>query len=343
MLIHDFAVATSRTVTPEGFLRVRARIGRTGVHLYRAAELGTPVGYAPDDAIRVLRTPDEVFGDAAMASFAGKPVTDGHPPTMVDATNWKRYAVGQSGADVVRDGDHLATDLLITDIAAVKRVEAGALLSNGYLADFEFTPGTTAAGEAYDAVQSNIRGNHIALVDAGRCGESCRIDDAAVQDCGCGTGLVLLELDGIELQVGSDAVAGAEALRRKIEARDGTIAALTARLSDTTVLDELVADRAAVLERARLTLGAAFAPKGLSTGAIRRAVVAKALGTDLTGRSDAYVGAAFDALGVADPALNPLATHLAAFNPRQHGESARRDRDQFLTHAWKGDQPDGAR
>lgn len=341
MLIHDSAAATSRALTPEGFLRVRARIGRSGLHLYRADELGNPAGFAPDDTIRVYRSPDEVFGAPSMASFSAKPVTDDHPPAMVDATNWKRYAVGQSGPEVVRDGDHLATDLLITDADAVKRVEAGAQLSNGYLADFDFTPGTTPEGEAYDAVQSNIRGNHIALVAAGRCGDTCRVGDRSGADCGCRPApLTAVTVDGLAIEVASASAATLDQLRERIEAKDAAIAALTARMADAGSLDALVADRVLVIERAKSVLGAAFDPRGLATGEIRRAVVGRCLGPDMAGRSETYVFAAFDALGAMDASRNPLARHLAA-TVHGGGEAARRARDRFLSEAWKGETLNG--
>ena len=179
MLLCDSAQTVSRERTPEGFLRIRARIARVGVHDYKAGEIGGPPGASPDKIVRVYRPVGAVFDPASMASFAAKPVTLDHPPAMVDSANWKRFAVGHSGAAVSREGDHLAADLIITDAAAVARAEAGAELSNGYWADFVFTPGWTSSGEPYDAVQRNIRGNHIALVDSGRCGPSCRLDGAA--------------------------------------------------------------------------------------------------------------------------------------------------------------------
>ena len=341
MLIHDTATAAAGCPTPEGFLRVRARIGRSGIHLYRAAELGTPAGFAPDDTIRVYRPADEVFGAESMASFSAKPVTDGHPPAMVDATNWKRYAVGQSGPEVVRDGDHLSTDLLITDADAVTRVEGGAQLSNGYLADFDFTPGTTPEGEDYDAVQSNIRGNHIALVAAGRCGGTCRVGDRSVADCGCRPApLTAVTVDGLAIEVASASAGALDQLRERIEAMDAAIAALTAQLANGESLDALVADRVLVIDRAKAVLGAAFDPRGIATGEIRRAVVGRCLGRDLAGRSDTYVTAAFDALGAMDAARNPLASHLAA-TVHGSGEAARQSRDRFLSQAWKGETLNG--
>lgn len=308
MFIRDAAAATSREVTPEGFLRVRARIGRAGLHSYRASELGSPAGFAPDATLRVWRPAEEVFDPASMASFAGKPVTDGHPPVMVDAGNWKRYAIGHCGGSVERDAEnHLVTDLLVADAAGAERALAGAELSNGYHADFVFEPGVTPEGEPYDAIQKNIRGNHVALVAAGRCGSTCRVGDEAPAEppCSCG------------------------------ETPPAT--------PDPALLDGLVQDRLAVLDGARHLIGASFDGRGRSTAEIRRLAVARALGQErVDGRDDAYCAAAFDTLLAGRRPGNPLATQLAASARRgpETSAGALAARNHHLTHAWKGD-PEG--
>lgn len=343
MLIHDTATAAARTRTPEGFLKVRARIARTGIHLYRAGELGAPDAWDRDGTVRVYRPPEAVFDPEAMRSFALRPVTDEHPPAMVDATNWKRYAVGQSGAAVERDGDHLVADLLITDAEAVRRAEDGAELSNGYLADFDFTPGTTPDGESYDAAQSNIRGNHIALVTAGRCGASCRVGDATGADCGCGLPLSVT-VDGIAVETTAQGAAALERLKLAVEAKDGAIAALMkaaldVRATDEAAIEKRAAERTAVLDAARSILGSAIRFDGQTTSDIRREIVKRLLGTDLAERGDAYVAAAFDTLmATRGPGANPLALHLASpVLDGQDRDAARRGRDRFLNTAWKGE------
>lgn len=318
MFIRDAAAATSHDVTPEGFLRVRARIGRAGLHDYRAEELGNPAGFRPGQTVRVYRPPEEVFDPASMASFQAKPVTDDHPPQMVDARNWKRYAIGHSGQAVSRDGDHLATDLLIADAEAAGRALGGAELSNGYHADFVFGAGTTPDGDPFDAVQRNIRGNHIALVDAGRCGGSCRIGDPSA-DRACGST--------------EDSAAG------EVPAR-----ALPA--PDVAALDRLVQDRLAVVETARRLVDPAFEAAGRSTADLRRLVVARRLGEHrVRDRGDAYIEAAFDTLAAMPPSGNPLAAHLSTglrdAGPGRAASLASRDR--YLTHAWKGEPIEGDR
>ena len=67
------------------------------------------------------------------------------------------------------------------------KVDAGKVeLSGGYACDLAIEDGTTPAGEAYQAVQRNIRGNHVALVDHARAGPDARISDggnACFADC----------------------------------------------------------------------------------------------------------------------------------------------------------------
>jgi hypothetical protein len=108
-----------------------------------------------------------------------KPVTNDHPSQPVTAANWRDYAMGVVGK-ALRDGEYLAFDIVLMDKATIADVEAGKReLSNGYASLVDFTPGETDAGEQYDAVQKQIRGNHVAVVDKGRAGPMCRISDAA--------------------------------------------------------------------------------------------------------------------------------------------------------------------
>lgn len=335
MLIHDRATPLQRRRTPEGFLEMRARVGRAGLHDYRAGEIGGPPGLPAEAPVRVYRPPAEVFDPASMASFAGKPVTLGHPPAMVDSGTWRDVAVGHSGQGVVRDGDHVAADLVVTDAAAVARAEGGSELSNGYWADFDFTPGLTPEGEPYDALQRNIRGNHIALVDRGRCGPSCALPaEGGTGDAAAPATPVLDCPPGDE----ADLVAG---LRRDLEAREGEIAALKADAAqraarDAASLDRRAAERGTVVDAARRLAGPGFDPAGADLDEIRRRAVVAALGADaVLGRGDAYVAAAFDTLAVlaADRRADPLAGHLGAGAPR--ALDALQIRNAELSAAWK--------
>lgn len=170
---------TSRTVTEEGYLIVPSNMARTGVQEYRAYELGLDAdGMDPMKVIRLHRPPEEVFDAGSMASFEGKPVTLGHPDEPVTSENWSGLAMGKV-IDIRRSGDMLAGKVIINARCAIDAVEAGTVeLSNGYSFKLDMTAGRTPDGETYDGVQRQIRGNHVALVEAARCGSACRLGDA---------------------------------------------------------------------------------------------------------------------------------------------------------------------
>ena len=160
--------------TSDGYLVADVRAARTGMQIYGGHEVGRP-----DLAtVRVYRPESEVFHKDSLASYAHKPAVNGHPPVSVSAENWKDYATGQMGGDVVRDGDHVRVPLVLMDAKAIADYDAGRReLSMGYTAEIEFGDGVTPAGEAYDAIQKNIRINHISQEAAGRAG-TARIGDS---------------------------------------------------------------------------------------------------------------------------------------------------------------------
>lgn len=329
MLITDtVTLVGDRRTTQDGYLVAAARVARAGVQTYS----GTEMGRTDLATVRVWRPEEEVFAADALASMAHRPVTLDHPAEPVTATNWKAHSVGQVGGEVARDGDYIRVPLVLMDHAAIDAVVAGKRqLSVGYAAEIDWTPGTTPAGEAYDAVQRRIRANHLAVVDAARAGPACRIGDA------WSTAASAAPVDEVA------------ALRATLEAKDGEIAALTARLRDAELnparLDEAVAARALLLAEARRIGGDALAVEGRGEAEIRRAAVAARIG-DATVRdmSDAAIEGAFRALaaptGPAGPAAparpDPLRQVLAERPvPGDARAEALRRRDARLTGAWR--------
>lgn len=167
--------------TRDGYLAVRARASRTGTYRYLGSEIDPDNKHGLRDAglVNVLRDEATVFDEAAARSFIGKPVTDDHPSAPVNADNWRDHARGMvMGA--MRDGEYLAFDLLLTDAAAIEKIDDGKReLSNGYSADLEFGDFQASDGTKCVARQKSIAGNHVALVDKGRAGSECAIVDAA--------------------------------------------------------------------------------------------------------------------------------------------------------------------
>ena len=80
------------TRTPEGYLIcLGVPICRTGSQEYLPQEIGVE---SDKSIINVLRSPQEVFKPAVIASFEGKPVTDDYPPVGLDASNYSSYTKG---------------------------------------------------------------------------------------------------------------------------------------------------------------------------------------------------------------------------------------------------------
>lgn len=182
MKFQDALTIDAPRKTSDGFLVTRARAARAGVYDYLGSEVD-PKGtkFKPNDVVKVYRPEAEVFDKASVHSFIAKPITNDHPSQPVTAANWRDHTRG-GVMNALRDGDFLAFDLTIMDAQAVADVEAGKReLSNGYACDLAFEDGTAPDGTAYQAVQRNIRGNHVAIVARGRAGSACRIGDGAPQ------------------------------------------------------------------------------------------------------------------------------------------------------------------
>jgi hypothetical protein len=184
MFVADRLTLDAPRRTADGYLAVRAKAARTGVYQYTGHEVDpdNKHGLRDQAIVNVLRDDAEVFDKRSVHSFIGKPITNDHPTEAVTASNWKDHAGGVvMGA--IRDGDHLAFDLLLTDAKAIAAVDAGKVeLSNGYTADLAFGDFAAADGTKCPVKQTSILGNHVALVDRGRAGSSCRIGDAALCD-----------------------------------------------------------------------------------------------------------------------------------------------------------------
>ncbi len=147
-------------------------IGRTGDMEYGRGEV--PIEAGSNGIVIISRSEKELFKPETLASFEGKPFTIKHPEDFVDAKNWKDLAKGI--IQNVRRGegeqkDDLVADILVTDVDAISLIENGVRqLSCGYEAEyFETGKGT---GE-----QKNIVGNHLALVEEGRAGDTYKIND----------------------------------------------------------------------------------------------------------------------------------------------------------------------
>jgi hypothetical protein len=357
-------------ITAEGYLVAAPRIARTGMQDYLAVELGL-TDRNPMDRVRVYRPEDEVFHADAMASMAHLPVTINHPPFMVDAKTWREVAFGQTGAEVMRDGEFVRVPLVVMDAKAIQQVNDGkAELSVGYTAELDFTPGETANGEKYDAVQRHIRGNHLAIVDQARGGPMLKVFDSQPQPKPGATTMpkktfvidgVTIELedaahlivqrylDGLTSKTTTLEAANASlttqvaTLTTTVQAKDAEITTLKQQVTDAALtpakLDAAVAARTLVVDAARKVLPAVIVD-GKTESEIRRQVVDARLGEAAKGWNDDQVSASFGTLtATAQPVHDSFRANLqgqAQPLPAGTTDTAYQAMCDGLSNAYKG-------
>jgi hypothetical protein len=121
---------------------------------------------------RELRLEQDVR--ASVPGFAQKPLTNGHPPGLVDPDNAKHYAVGAVGGASYSDG-WVRAPLTVWQRDAIDAIRDGrAQLSVGYSCRLVDESGVHD-GQAYDCRQEDIVINHLAIVDVARAGPEARL------------------------------------------------------------------------------------------------------------------------------------------------------------------------
>ena len=319
-------------IRDDGYLVADAACARTGIQRYLGIECGRP----ELEFVDVYRPEEEVFSDEAMASFAHRPVTNDHPAEPVTKDNWKELAVGQTSDEVKKDNKFLRVPLMVADASAIEDVQNGKReLSAGYKCDLKFEKGTTSDGKTYDAIQTNIRANHVAIVDRGRAGKECRIGDTSEdwgiapittadrKETNMSNALQTVMVDGLSVQVTDQ---GAQAIAKLIADRDAVTTKLSdqkalhdkemkekeeevakkdaalddakSKILDANAISKLVADRVS-LEATALKIAKDVKSTGLTDGELRLACVKAALGDKVAEdklSDQAYVDARFDIL-----------------------------------------------
>lgn len=163
----------NRAFSPEGYLICKdVPIARVGTFLYGAGELGLTDRPATA-GVPVKREAEELFAPESLASFEGKPVTNGHPDEFASIDNVRDLSCGHA-QNVHQSGDLMVADLVVTDKKLIEKILSGQAqeISNGYDSEIE-----ERGGEFF---QTHFIGNHVAVVERGRCGKLCSIGDKAM-------------------------------------------------------------------------------------------------------------------------------------------------------------------
>ena len=254
--------------------------------------------------------------------------------------------------------------LLVKAKDAIEELQAGKVqLSNGYTFELDMTPGQTADGRTYDGVQRNIRGNHVALVDAARCGSACRIADSQpnLEGNTMADAKRKVTVDGIPLEVEDTAAGVIDTLvKQRNEARDA-LAPLQTKAAEAdglkVALDKAHADietlkKDVVTPEARDAMVAEWSkligdakrlvPELVTDGktclAIRREVIGALVAKDATAKAVADAVLAGKALDTAEPDhVRATFNALAASVKTEANDAETRAADAAVADALTGE------
>ena len=308
------------TIDENGFLVDTPVVARLGVQVYYTEDGRT---------VREFRPAEEVFKDESLASYQGKPMTLDH--VFVNSENAKDVVVGSVTGKAEPFGSSVVAPIVVYDNEAIQEAMAGNAkeLSVGYSAILDETPGwgDPVTGEyvlksdgeqfdapegwqEFDAIQRDIKVNHLAMVYRGRAGiaklnmdgeqENPYTTDVDINKEDKQEMTVKIKLDGAqEFEVAPEiashiealnakadtAIAERDALKAKVDAMPAEIEAAVAKAkADADALAALVA----------VAAEAGVKADGLDAKGIKVAYVKEVSGLDVSEKSDAYIDAAFD-------------------------------------------------
>lgn len=341
------------SINEDGYLEDCPVVGRIGIQVYQIPGGATR---------RELRLPEEVFNTDSLASFKGKPITIGHPGE-VNAKNAKLHQVGTIMSAGEQDGDHVKAPIIIHADEAIEKAKQKThkQLSLGYRLDLDETPGVWK-GQAYDAIQRNIRINHLAIVPKARAGDVATLNldgdeiitfDDDIKIPTLGLNMTKIRLDsGQEYEVHEDVQAAFTAKSQQLEEKETQISTLNKKIGEISVeRDALKLDAAKArndLQEAETKLLSKMKARselenianrysvkcdGLNDEVIKRVVIAK-LNPEMTldNRDESYIDAAFDML---TSQTSPMSIQRkialgSLMNGDSSGSRAKSAREEFL-------------
>lgn len=374
MIFTDSIAVTGARRTEDGYLVAEARVARTGIQDYLGTEIDpeNEHGLRDKPIVRVYRPESAVFHKDAMHSYAYRPMTNGHPGgDGVTSKNWKDVAIGNTGGEVVRDGQFVKVPLVLMDAKAIEDYESGKReLSMGYGAEVVFQDGVSPEGEEFDCFLGPMKMNHLSLEHRARGGEHLRIGDkkpnTPIGGHDMADALRKLLVDGISIDVTEQGAQAIEKLNTKladaatatktltdahaaaIALKDGELAKKDAeidglkakQLSDADI-DKRVTDRADLITKAKSIADGDYT--GKSDAEIRKAVVIAKLGdAAVTGKADAYVDARFEILvedAAKNPANDPFRQHMIHQDGKTVGDESEKARLQMIADMQTAHQP----
>ncbi|QGH77206.1 capsid and scaffold protein [Escherichia phage BEK1-1] len=307
------------TIDENGFLVDTPVVARLGVQVYYMEDGRT---------VREFRPAEEVFKDESLASYQGKPMTLEH--VFVNSENAKDVVVGSVTGKAEPLGSSVVAPIVVYDNKAIQEARAGNAkeLSVGYSAILDETPGwgdpitgeyvlksdgdqfdAPEGWQEFDAIQRDIKVNHIAMVYRGRAGIA-KLNMDGEQENPYTTDvdinkedkqeMIKIKLDGAqEFEVAPEVASHIEALNAKadtaIAERDALKAKVDAMPAEIeAAVAKAKADADALAALIAVAAEAGVKADGLDAKGIKVAYVKEISGLDVSEKSDAYIDAAFD-------------------------------------------------
>lgn len=310
-----------------GYWRGEAVIARVGVYEYSDGQT----------TWREFVPPETLQDEAWLASMHLAPVTLGHPPELVTSENVQRYSKG-----VLDKIEWEAEGLLNEAMVQVQAADAvGAVLkgvrevSCGYLAQVVEQSGTWldpyGTEHPYDRIQTARHGNHIAIVERGRQGETVALrgDGAAFQVDGMADKELQQRLDAAEKQA-AEAKAQIASMQAKLDAATAQVEQAKADGLKAAQLAYAEGQaHAALVAQAKGICGDTYVADGKTHRQIRVDMLAAMGVTVADDRSDDYVVARVDAAIEARKSDTAAAVgRLLSSGAQPHNDSA-----EFLADA----------
>lgn len=162
-------------------------VSKEGVFPYLGKQISPEL--EPEKIYMVYRPASELENPDTVESFNAVPFIDEHEMLGEGFTKYDDRPAGGVLYNVKADNGILLGDFKIYSESLKDEIANGKKeLSLGYLCDYELSRGIWN-GQRYDAIQKNIRGNHVALVNKGRMGADVRVYDKAItmdeMPCNC--------------------------------------------------------------------------------------------------------------------------------------------------------------
>lgn len=203
----DSYPAFRATYTEEGYLKDRPILTSIGIFEYKNEDGTTR---------RELRLPEDVFDPESLASYKGKPIVITHDAGLITSENVAENQIGTIISEGEQSGNDVRAEIVIHDTDALKECRFKEL-SLGYNLDLEEEPGVWN-GQKYDAIQRNIRVNHLAVVREARAGDQARlnIDSRADKTIMTGGHKTMAKKRAVRSAVHNDGILSPEELQKAI-------------------------------------------------------------------------------------------------------------------------------